>query len=316
MNFKLLSLMFFFPLLGFSQWNENKKVYGEIIEQNLNPNFISLSLPFIEIEAITSNSNLFADAGLDCKLGKIFLGAKFRFNYADDISGNQFRHTSVYKEENSRSLNLGLGLIINTKTVEKSTSFGLKTVGNTEYYAVAVVPKTKFTSLHLGHQSGFTLYTGVGRNFIYKNLDGSNFNSFFPDGSNKTTTYMTYSTLSFGFRSGHYGYWKAKIENYGYRESQQMTFYYANLLVLYRAELDDVALSQLTNNSYNFQRVSLKDTKFSRFGVCMGFQSQDINKTGFGGKVEVGYYPGVNGNPFTNFGLTIASNFQISKLFK
>ena len=65
--------MLLIPLCCFSQQFEKKKLYGKIIEQNLNPNFFSLNFPFIGINAISSNNNLFADAGIDFKIDR-FLG--------------------------------------------------------------------------------------------------------------------------------------------------------------------------------------------------------------------------------------------------
>ena len=315
MKAKILLLLIILPFLIKAQYSQTKKIKATLEVSNLNPNYISLIVPFVSIKSVTYNTNGYLDGGIDGKFGKILFNARCNFSFADELNTFPYHYRSVYSEENSRNINLNIGYVIKRKELERTVYFDLKTEGNINYVASGTVPITKFKAINLGVENGFTFYGGTGSSFKYSKPNNVPLD-FIPNSSN-TATYLTYNTISVGYKRGFYGYWKVKFDGYGYREAQVMSFWYFNALYLTNAQLDDVVLYQRDNyDKYTYQRVSLKNTKLSRFGICGGFQRQDINKFGIGLKIEIGMYPGVSSSLLTRIGLNLSTNISLSKLFK
>lgn len=315
MKAKSFYLVIILPLFVKAQYNQTKTINASLDVSNLNPNYISLIVPFVSIKSVTYNTNGYLVGGIDGKFGRILFNGRYNFSFADELNTFPYHYRSIYSDENSRNINCNLGYIFRRKEMERTVYFQLKTVGRTSNEAYGTVPITRFKAINFGIENGFTFYGGSGSNFKY-NKPNNEPMDFMPS-PNNTATYLTYNTIALGYKRGFYGYWKVKFDGYGYREAQVMSYWYFNALYLTNAVLDDVVLYQRDNqDNYTYQRVSLKNTKFSRFGICGGFERQDINKFGIGLKLELGLYPGVSGNLFTKIGLNLSTNISLSKLFK
>ncbi|MBL7812368.1 MAG: hypothetical protein JNL57_09125 [Bacteroidetes bacterium] len=314
---KYLWISFLLPLFATAQ--DKEKLYGKITAQILNPDFYTIQLPFLSVDFARSNSNIFADMGGDAKFGKVMLGFKYRANYVDNLTEDMqnvqpIKHSSVNEPRNSRSLNVSMGYVVASQETTRDVSFHLKTTGNVRYYGTTKAPITRFHAVRVGYTGGFTVVNGTGTKMVFSTPNGED--KAIEPLPEETETVMGYKTLSLGYMRGHYGWWRAEIEGYGKREAQGMAFWYGNLLIMPNATLDDVAvLASEINYNKLYQRMSLKDTRLSKIGFNVGWQTLDFNGLGIAARLEAGLYPGIKGDFGSRFGLSISSGINIGKLF-
>lgn len=314
---KYLWIAFLCPMLSRAQ--EQGTVNGRITAQILNPDFYTLQLPFLSLDFSRRNSSIFADMGVDAKFGKVLLGVKYRADYVDNLTEEMFnvayvKNRSVYEPQDSRNLNLNIGYVFSSKVTSREISFHLKSTGNVRYYGNTTAPITKFKAMRAGFTSGFTAVNGTGTKMVFATTNGVDKAQEPQPG--ETQTVMGYKYISLGYMQGFYGWWRAEIEGYGKREAQGLSFWYANVLFMPSAKLDDVAvLISDFNYTKTYQRMTLKDTRFSKIGINAGWQRMDFNSLGIAVRVEAGIYPGIQGDLGSKFGLSISSGINIGKLF-
>lgn len=129
--------------------------------------------------------------------------------------------------------------------------------------------------------------------------------SFDVAGGMKGSSYMDYSVLRLGFARTKLANVHINTEKYGYRHHSFMRYFYADILLALRQEIEDVyatrtdliEINEFTGETTTpfYERMNLQDAnEFRNLGIAVGYRAPSIS----GGSeqvFELGYYPGIQG---------------------